>query len=187
MADKDDRAEALATGADRRRYYRVKVRIPLRHRRVRPDELEALRIEIRTPRVEAEGLDPDLAVRLRTIEQKLDLVLSYLDDRLPAPLGPSDLRAVEISGAGMRFDSKDAGAEGQYELLEFQLPSDAASSIRALGRIVGCFDPASPGAEPGVALQFDTIDEDDREAIVRFSNAVQRLDLRARSAERETG
>ncbi len=177
----------LVAASDRRAYYRVKVRIPLRHRRVRPDDLDALRVEIRTPRPEAEGVDPDLAVRLRMLEQKLDLVLSYLDDRLPAPLGPADVRGVELSGAGMRFEAKDAGEEGQYELVEFQLPSDAAGSIRAIGRVVGRFDPASPGAEPEVAIQFDTIDEEDREAIVRFSNEVQRLDLRARSAEREKG
>lgn len=177
--------ESGPTAADRRSYYRVRVSIPLRHRRVRSDELEALRSEIRTPRQDADSLEPDLALRLKRLEHKLDLVLSYLDERIPAPLGLHDLRLVELSGAGMRFAAKDVAEEGEYEFLEFQLPGDPSGSLRALGRVVRSFEPEVPGDVPEVAVAFETIDEDDREAVVRFSNEVQRHELRARSAQRE--
>ena len=173
------------SGANRRSFYRVKARIPLRHRRVRPDEREDLEREILTPRPEPPDVEPPLAAWMQRLERKLDTVLSHLDDAVPAPLGELDLCQVELSASGMMFAAKETADVDGIELLEFLLPGIESRVVRALARVVVRCESGEPGEVPQVAFAFSTIDEEDREAIVRFGNEVQRIGLRARSAERE--
>ena len=169
--------------AEARRYYRVTVRIPLRHRPLQPDEVGAVERELETPRPDLEDLSPALAGWLLRLEKKLDLTLSLLDANVPAPLSDRDLRVVEVSGAGLSFESKEASEIEGDELLEFELPGTVPLRVRAIARVVRHREPESQGGPCQVACEFRVIRTEDRESIVRFVNDVQRIELRRRAAE----
>ncbi len=172
--------------SDQRSFFRVRARIPMRYRALAPGEFEKIRAEIRTPRHESEGIDPVLGGWMQRLDDKLDLLLSYHDPDQPAPLGSRDARQVEVSGSGMRFEAKDPVEAGEDILLEFQLPGSVPRRVRSIARVIRNLEPHGPEQEREIAVSFRVIDEGDREAIVHFSNVVQRLFLRARSAQGET-
>jgi hypothetical protein len=176
-------AEApAAPRVERRRYFRVWTRLVLRHRRVTPDERERIEAELRsrTPDPPWTG-DPALGHWLARIESKLDRLL----ERLEAGRGPGsefegvELRRVEISGSGLRFACAGALAPGDDVLVEIWIPGAAARRVRSLARVVRNVEPERPGASPSVALAFRVLAEEDRDAIVRHSLEVQRLERRA--------
>lgn len=172
---------AVPAGSERREFFRVTVRIPLRHRPVRPHERAALEREILAPR--NAGLQPgsSLGDWARRIEDKLDLILSHLDERVPAPLGPRDLRVVELSGSGMRLAAKETAKVGAEEFVELRLPGEVPRDVRAITTVVKWIEARGAGEDSEVALAFRIIHEEDRDAIVRFSNEVQRSELRLRA------
>ena len=89
-----------------------------------------------------------------------------------------------ISGAGMRFPSKESREVGEDVLVEFLLPHPTRRLVRAIARVVRL---TGGGGDEGtdLCLAFRTIDAADREAIVRFSHAIQRIQLQSRSAASE--
>ena len=164
--------------SERRRYFRVLARLPVRHRPLEPGEFASLKRDIETPRPDPESLEPALASWLVRIEEKLEQVLGLLGDAGAAPAEPVD---VEISGGGLRFGAKlPDEQEGDDVLVELTLPGSPPRPIRAIGRVVARTNEDSGHDE--VAVSFRVIDERDREAIIRFAHEVERVQLRSRAA-----
>jgi c-di-GMP-binding flagellar brake protein YcgR len=174
-------------GRERRNYYRVEARLPVRVRPLDPCDAERFSVEISSPREEISTVaDPALQVALQTLERKLDLVLAHLDRRFPQPLGEGDVRVVSLSGCGMAFETDVEIELDDPVLVEFLLPGAPSRSIRALAHPVPVEGDQGDDKSRLLAFGFDVIAEADREAIVRFSHEMQRSRLRERAAASET-
>jgi hypothetical protein len=87
-----------------------------------------------------------------------------------------DLRARNISGSGMYFDTAKQLTEFIEISLQVLLPSVGAGpelSFRCGGVVVRVEDHGSEGDWPfGVAIHFNDIDEEHRQAVCAYVNAV---------------
>lgn len=183
MKHRDGAGGAAKDERERRRFFRVRARLPVRHRPLEPGEFETLKREIETPRPEAEEIEPALAARLTGLEQKLDQVLALVGGG--ANTQPAEPLNVELSGGGMKFAAKlPEEQEGQDTLVEILLPGYPPRLVRTIARVVA----RSRGANGDeIAVCFRVIDERDREAIVRFAHEVERAQLRTRAAREQDG
>ncbi len=161
--------------SERRDFYRVPARIPIRVRSLEAQEVPGLSVEISSPKEEADGVaDPAIAAVLFRLEAKIDRILSALDRSVPQPLWEGDSQDVSISASGVGMDSGERFELKDKVLVEFLLPDTPKRYVRALARPVG------EESTQSRAFAFEVIAESDRDAIVRFSQDVQRLMLRQR-------
>ncbi len=181
MSDPKHTDGAERDPSDRRRFYRVQARLPLRCRALEAGEFDSLRREIEMPRTQYEGIEPALADHLGWLELKLDRVLASLEgEPSPTPVEPYDMW---LSGGGLRFAAKEGLADPQANLLvELLLPSSPPRYVRSIAKIVTRND-INP-TRGDIAVEFRVLHPDDREAIVHFTHEVERSELRRR-AERE--
>lgn len=164
--------------SERRRYFRVLARLPIRHRPLEPGEFESLKRDIETPRPDPEALEPALGAYLTRIEEKIEQILGLVGGGGADLAQPVD---VEISGGGLRFAAKlPEEQQGDDVLIELTLPGSPPRPVRAIGRVVGRSNDRDGSDE--IAVSFRVIDERDREAIIRFAHEVERVQLRSRAA-----
>ncbi len=175
VADKDVRTERR----EQRSYYRVFASLPIRIRRLDPSEVPSVAAVIASP-VDRfpEISDAALAIVLQRIENKLDIVLSHLEPDHPRPLGDRDVRRISLSASGVGCEMNEQISIHDDVLVEFLLSEVPARHVRAIARPVMEKDVSDgvPGAL--MALSFHVISDADRDAIVRYSYDVQRLQLR---------
>ena len=177
-------------GRERRAFYRVEAHLPIRVRPVEMGEAELMGQELSSEGGDPfEDLDPALVAWLQRLESKLEVLLARVEERAPNVLGPRDVQRVELSGAGLAFQT-DADDLGDQVVVEFQLPGPPSRLIRALAHPV-FFDQGSGEGDGDAtkrgraAFAFDVISDADREAIVHFSHDVQRKQLRDRHRRRD--
>lgn len=168
---------------DRRSYFRVPARIAIRHRRASAEEIDTFERELllsnREPTAE---VDPAIQVLLDRLERKLDRILAHLEPDSMPPLGAQDVRSVEVSGSGVRYEWSETVAVGDRVIVEMLLPGTPVRRVRAVGEVVFREEPRDD--RPGqVAVRFEAIDEGEREAIIRYTYDVQRAVLRNRALE----
>ncbi len=151
-------ATARPRWPNRRDFFRVRARLPLGVRPVRPGEEDAPLMAAPEPPA-FRPRDPVLAAWLERIERKLDLLLARTDPAASRPgLAACD---VDVSGGGLRFDAGAALDPGSRHWLEIELPAPRFRRIRALATAV-----RRDGEE--TAFAFQRIDEVDRDALVAF-------------------
>jgi hypothetical protein len=175
-----EREQPAELGEDKRSYFRVWTRVPLRARPVAPDEVEQLETDIRNRKAPASvPVDRHLAEWLDRIEAKLDRLLMHFGLADGAPLGPEDEQDVLLSGSGMKFWSMSLYSPGTVLLIEFELPTSPRHRVRTLARVVNN-EPSRDDREGyPAAVGFHTIHEIDRDAVVGHSLAVERTQLRS--------
>jgi hypothetical protein len=169
------------SGDERREFFRVDARLPIRVVSLGPRDSDRLALEIKSPKQpEMNPSDPVLADRLDRMERKLDRVLAALDENVLSPLWEGDAQSVSISGAGVGVEVEDSLASASEVLVEILLPETPSRHVRAIAR------PVELGVAdcPETAFAFEVIAEQDRDAIVRFSQEIQRLSLRDRAKGR---
>lgn len=164
-----------------RSYFRVRCTLPLRMRRARPEEIEALASEIvqQRPTPDLSSLDPDVASWLDRIEQKLDRILVQVgaDD---GEGRPTQNESLILSGGGIRMAWGAAWDAGETLLIEFELPGATARLVRCLGRIIDVYE---EGGARELGISFHAIHAQDREAIVQHTLSVERDTRRSRNDE----
>jgi len=168
-----------------RAYYRVRVDIPLRMTPVEENEVEGRASEVLSqidpPMPE---MDPAIIGWLDRIERKLDRLLAHehLLDGLGA--GLENRHNVDLSAAGLHFSSEEPVAHGSAMLLEFEIPEVPIRLIRCIGRVTGTGQPdLDPDRHP-IGVAFETIRQADRDAVVRYTLAVQRQTIRSGAKRR---
>ncbi len=165
-----------------RDFFRVKTRLPIRMTPVAASERGRLEREIMRPDASAAPeVDPDLARWLDRIERKLDRILLHLDVECEG-VRPTETRSLVISGGGLRAPVDRAYPVGSLFLVELELPGPPAHLVRCLASVVEFFCHEDGVAD--LALAYQAIHEEDREAIVRHTLDVERSELRSRSARR---
>jgi hypothetical protein len=176
MSDTED----FSRPENRRSFYRIEARLPVRLTALDPGEAAAVALELTTSR--ETGLDiEDLALRaaFQRLERKLELVLAHLDRGRPQPLTRAASKRIDLSASGVAVEDAEDSELGDEVLIEFQLPGDPPRHVRAIGHVAGERSGSARGKITR-AFAFDVIAEQDREAIVRFSHDVQRRELRKR-------
>lgn len=173
----------------RRAYYRVTGRLPIRVESLCEEELEAAIFDLVTPTRLLGAASPGkseeesaLFERLRRIEDKLDLLLGLTQPDRPEPLGSADLEWIVFSGSGVSLPVEFEFERGDWFRVEMLLPGSEARIVRGIGRAV---DGAKPDLETGrfdLALSLEHMHDDDRDALVAHSYALQRSALRTRDA-----
>lgn len=189
----EDRSQDLAAGdgagrSARRAYYRVSGFLPIRVTPLAPEGIEAAIFDLGLPDPLAAGafeaLDEKsgLALRLRRIEEKLDMLLGAASIEAARPLSGRDRRFVIFSGAGVAFDVDFVFARGDAFKVELLLPTPTPRVVRAVARSVNGADERGRAGDPRrLALAFHHIEAPDRDALVAYSYDLQRLSLRART------
>lgn len=154
-----------------REYSRVDAYLPLRVRKVPPEERDGVRSRsskdfLLTSFPPLPDLDDSVhSACIRTINAKLDAILNALrlqqQDR-PEP-EPSP---VNISGSGLRFCSSEPFAAGDLLEVGLVLPSQPDVIFFVYGEVVRCEPELC--TRHNVCLMYTVIDEDIRAKIVKF-------------------
>lgn len=159
---------------DARGYARIETRFPVRCRRASAEEVRHCAQRIAASDAAEEELPVALLAHLRGIEHKLALVLARLDPSAPEPLDPTVATDVVISGGGLLVESADRDLHpDEAVLVDLLLPTVPPRSVQAIGRVVEWVGENRSGATERVAIDFTSIDEADRDAIVRLVNRLQ--------------
>lgn len=160
---------------NRRRAFRVPARLPVRHRRLSADERDARERELRVAEPAPRPADPALAAWLQRVESKLDRLAARLGLGEEAPPGPDDLCDVDLSSVGVGLETSQSVAAGDDVLFECMVPGHAPRHVRALARVARVDETVGRSApRRRVALEFSRISDCDRDALVRFTQDVQR-------------
>jgi c-di-GMP-binding flagellar brake protein YcgR len=174
-----------AEGRERRSYFRVRTRVSVRYRQASEQEAQTFLSELASRR---EGpslpIDPILALRLDRLEQKLDLILATLRRDAEQPLGSEHQQTITLSGNGLEIVSDEPVEPGCEILVELRIPVSPPRVVRALARAVTSVSGANE-SKGKIALTFEAIDENDREAIIRHVFDVERLERARRTVASE--
>ncbi len=159
--------------SSRRRAFRVEARLPIRHRRLSPEEADCRARELAaSPSPTPWTGDPALAERLDRIERKVDRLLAQLGIAEARPLSEEDLQDVDLSSTGVRLRSFEPIEPGDDVWVECLVPGDSVRHVRALARAVRTDE--AEGSACSAALEFRVLADRDRDALVRFTQDVQR-------------
>ena len=173
--------------SERREFFRVSTTLPVRARIVDPAEQEQVEGEIRLRRTpDLSTIDPTLAGWLDEIEGKLDRVLETLVANEHDWITTGGLTPLQLSGGGICFPVRENVAEGTLLLVELTLGGVPRRRVRATARTLGEGSARAPEADgPQVAVQFETITPEDRDAVVAYTLEVQRRETLRRRAGRD--
>ena len=171
----------------RRAYYRVEGILPIRLTPLAPDEVDAAVFDLSMPdplcAPAGDGEeDTPLMARLRSLEEKLDLLLGAAEVPVPRQLSGRDRRPLVFSGSGLAVGVEEAFAAGDAFRVEILLPPPYARTLRAVGHATRTAVP-TPG-EDGLhrlPLALTHMDDEDRDALVAYSYDLQRFALRTRN------
>jgi c-di-GMP-binding flagellar brake protein YcgR len=197
---------------DRRQFYRISDMVVLSYRVVQEASLTEA-----AQRIESEKLDrnnvhslmlfmesrlqgtinrigeeqPALAQALDLLNKKLGLLERVLNatseygDKHQA-LESEQVREVNLSAGGLAFNGRSSLAIGAHLELSLALLPDYRF-IRAYGHVVNCRAGEFPDQPFQIAVEFEYIDEDDREFLVQHIFKLQTQELRRQRDGREAG
>jgi hypothetical protein len=184
----------VSGGSERREFFRINDRLLLEYRQVSYEESVALERNIRDSQfllsaanrvpVEHPGAPSyvrDLFDRMEVLNQKLNMVIDLLERR--DGLFHGGYSDVEISGAGVRYLSKEKLEEGSYLELRIVLPSFPCPRIAILGKVARCLLVGSGREESwDVAIRFEGVGEGDRDMLINYIFSKERERLRIERA-----
>ncbi len=169
---------------ERRRYFRIEDEIVLVYRLVAPEEvpdpsafpeqmadqfsitstLEYLTQESQAQLRSIQRDHPEVAAFLQTLERKIDVLAQALlisnNQLMDQPT-----RKVNLSAAGLAFDSEQTMSEGSVLELKMVVPP-ALVGIITFGRVVYCHENEG-GGDYRIGVDFLSMREQDREFLIR--------------------
>jgi hypothetical protein len=172
----------MSSQDDRRQYYRIEDRVPMRltavvGANVAPDmkqleneipssfklinTLQEIESEASVNLSSLQGTNPEIVEYLRTLNQRLDLIGGYIAEQEFDKAKNNE--SVSLSGNGFRLINKESFKIGTILLVEMLLPYKR-TGIHCYGKVVEC-SPEEDGFS--IAVTYETIREVDREAIIR--------------------
>jgi len=192
---------------DRRRYFRVGDELPLYLEAIDDEGVERLLAEMEQETENRMGLsarfaattsqmdhvlnrikehDPDVALYLQSINQKLDVVAKVLLLE-GEPVARMRTVNVELSASGLSVDHTAAMDVGQLVRVEL-LTTATSARILVLGRVIRCLPAPQPnliGNRFRLAIDFERIGEHDEDLIMQEVMRRQAAILRERRAQQE--
>ena len=128
-----------------------------------------------------ESLDPRLIGLLADMNRKLDRILASLDTDLDGQR--QTIMAVNISGSGLRLTVSERIRAKQLLAMRITLPLSPTAVVVFIGEVTRVRDKGSGQFE--IALKYLTIDEMDRDQIVRYTFKRLRESVRNKPTETE--
>jgi hypothetical protein len=180
-----------STGGDERReYFRIKDRLLVEFREVNRDESLSLESNLthgfslhypyRHVLSDVQNLPPfarELYSYLEVIERKLDTIINLLSKEDKVFQGR--YLEVDISGAGIRFQSDTALNEGGYVELRIALPCLSDGRITALGKVVRAQKGRNDTKDVWeVAVNFIGMRESEKDMLINYIFSKERERLR---------
>lgn len=188
---------------NRRNYTRVQDILPLTYQRVSPEDYPEIKavfpagadmahrfpganlfgdLSFENVLAEVEKGNPFLAALFQHLDRKLDRVLDLLralyQERRLVDHQPT---TVELSGSGMRLQTEESFQTGDILRIQLYLAGNVHSPIIFYARVIRV--EGDPPAPYGLFLEYDLIQEDDREQIIRYIFFKQREQLKARKKD----
>ncbi|MFP4658101.1 MAG: PilZ domain-containing protein [Desulfonatronovibrionaceae bacterium] len=123
-------------------------------------------------------LPQDLLNYLKELDSKLDMILSLLNQEYLQNQFELQCDVVEISGAGLQFVSSkefESGEAVEMVLILSQIPFRVVGLVGSIHRLEG-----HSGGKNIYAVEYTSIRDEDREAIVQFVFHEQREQIRER-------
>jgi len=172
----------MSSQQDRRQYYRIEDQVPMRltalENCAKAPDLQQLEKEIPSSfvlintlhEIESEasgslaslqGNNPGIVDYLRTLNKRLDLIGGYIAEQEFDKAKNSE--STSLSGNGFRLNHKQPFAIDTILLIEMLLPYKR-TGIHCYGRVV---ESVAEDDAFSIAVQYETIREADREAIIR--------------------
>lgn len=195
----------MASHQERRKYYRIQDQVALEYLALTTEEYDreknlfynqpsGLRLlknkyaNFLPPGLEVEntaGFSSEfmtgLVKMIITINEKLDLILAYLEKKENYDLYQKQPQTVSLSGEGIGFSVPTAISKGCFIKVNFLLPQTPPFLIPALGKVVHLTAQSDRGQkEYEVGISFLDIHKDDQEAIIKYIFMRQRDMLRNR-------
>jgi len=125
-----------------------------------------------------EGTQQDSIViqMLLGIHQKLDKLLKLLEKKEDSPF--QEGLATDISGSGMRLKTDREFQPGDILHLKFDLPIIPPTTLEVLGKVM--WVNSGEATEYYLGIHFISINEEDRDLIIRYTFLKQRMLLKER-------
>jgi c-di-GMP-binding flagellar brake protein YcgR len=197
---------------DRRQFYRISDLLVLNYKVVQPEALTDAAHRIERGRMDRNNVhslllfmdsrlqgiigkigqdDPAVAEALDLLNKKIGLLERMLNATSEYGAKHEELeheqtQEVNISAGGLAFKARNPLAEGAHLELELAL-SPAYRFIRCYGRVVSCRTCEDRSELFNIAVEFEYIDDDDREFLVQHIFKRQSEDLRKQREERQAG
>lgn len=135
--------------------------------------------ETRVPKLKViKSRDPELGAYLQYLENQIHQLAQLISNNSTGLESRLEMVPVNLSADGMRFCSNESIAVGQkMEILFWLLPDEL--TVLAIAKVIRVED---ENGEKCVSVEFETIHEEDREAIIRHVVRVQRQDIREKKA-----
>lgn len=129
-------------------------------------------------------IPPELISEIVNIHRKLDLIIKLVGKSGRETVFNKEPQEVNISGSGLRFNSSTEYTPGAYLDMKLVLPVSSGILIELIGQVVrvvnrGIQERAAQEPAYETAVKFTTINEDDRECIIRYVFKRQRELLRS--------
>lgn len=193
---------AQDTNEERRRYFRIDDTLRLTYRVVSQDELEdglrkleegaveqftvmssltALNTQMAVHMRRIQNEDPDIALYLKALDQKIEILAQALVSQETTLLTQQGM-PVNLSAGGMSLDVTEAHSPGQMlELKMLLLPS--FTGLMTYAEVIRCDDPPDEAREQGFSqrlhLEFIHMREQDQDLLIKHILRRQGDQLRA--------
>lgn len=133
----------------------------------------------------AEVAQQDLIIiqMLLGIHQKLDRLLKLLEEKEVSPFQEGLAIAIDISGSGMRLEIDKELQYGNILHLKFDLPIIPPVALEVLGKVMWVKALAQEPKKYHSGVHFTSINEGDRDLIIRYTFLRQRILLKERWKE----
>jgi hypothetical protein len=127
---------------------------------------------------------------INLLNKKLNYLQDLMDNPKDVALFEQEPVKVNISGSGMRFNSRDSFRVGDLLDMKMVLPSSPSSIIKTVALVVRVDHSPKNESSPEegynlVAVKFIVINEDDRDSIIRYTFTWKRQMLRQKQMVHE--
>lgn len=172
--------------SESRQYFRIKTVLPIEIRSISAEEFQNLKSSMQddmTPyeRIVHDPLSPDtktanesyrnvdLYSYLLLLDRKLDVILDFLFQSKMGRNSYARNAEVEISGAGIKFNSEEPFEDSEYVELKIIIPSLSYMKVTALSQVVRSIPVILDGIRYfEVALKFLVINEYNRDLLIKY-------------------
>ncbi len=136
------------------------------------------------------AIPAEIVDTMNLLNKKLNDLQDLMDNSKDVGLLEQEPVKVNISGSGMRFNSRDSFRVGDLLDMKMVLPSSPSSIIKTVALVVRVDNSPRKESSPGegrnlVAVKFMVINEDDRDSIIRYTFTWQRQMLRQKQMVHE--
>jgi hypothetical protein len=185
----------MTQGHERRSFFRIHDRLIVEFRQITPEDFTKLKnvIQYNSTQIidkimethlladrELKGENEEIFAYSRMMNKKLDMIIELLSKSLYGEIYQSVQTEINLSGAGVQFESHIVLKEGDYTELKIVVPIFPYPKITALCQVVRTesVQGSSTANNFRIAMEFLVINEKDRDLLINYIFEKEREYLR---------